>query len=74
MIIFFEVVVALFRYFEKYEEFEIDNRSIDMLSGVENFVQNKENILQFDVEDYQEFVEDILLYKVPLDLAVIVYS
>lgn len=63
---FFEVAVSLFEYFEKYEEFQVDNRRIDMLSGVENFIQNKEEILQFDTEDYQEFVKDILLYEVPL--------
>lgn len=59
---FFEVAVAIFEYLKDYDEFEVDNRRIDMLTGVPNFVNNTDKLLSYDLTDYFEFISDVLIY------------
>ncbi|MFN4223328.1 MAG: exo-beta-N-acetylmuramidase NamZ domain-containing protein [Fervidobacterium nodosum] len=59
---FFEVAVALIDYLKNYKEFHVNERFIDKLSGVENFMKNKEVLLNSNYEEYFDFVDEILLY------------
>lgn len=60
---FFEVAVAILEYLQGYEQFEVNNKRIDMLAGVENFMESKDQLLNFNLNDYFEFISDVLLYK-----------
>jgi uncharacterized protein YbbC (DUF1343 family) len=60
---FFEIAVALFEYFEKYEEFKVDYQRLEVFTGVREFMKNKEKFLSFDLCSYLEYVEDLLLYN-----------
>ncbi len=59
---FFEVAIWLFDYFEKYNEFSINDERADKLSGIVNFRKNKEELLKANYDEYLNFVDDILLY------------